>query len=154
MVTGRRAFDGADREAVLNAIRAEAVAAVPADIAAAAPGLDALIGKCLRKDPAGRWQDTAAMADALRALAGTSRGPTTWLALSRKRAAAVAALRALAAIVGGTLMWRAGLASVAGRASPPPASVPSRQLTVTGAVSLPRSTSMGDLWRIGTTTAC
>jgi dipeptidyl aminopeptidase/acylaminoacyl peptidase len=71
------------------------------------------------------------MADALRALAGTSRGPTRWLRLSRKRAAAVAALLALATIAVGTLMWRAG------RASPPPAPVPSRQLTFTGAATLP-----------------
>ena len=131
MVTGQRAFDGADRDAVLTAIRTVTPIVLSPDISAAAPGLDALIEKCLRKDPADRWQDTAAMADALRALAGTSRSATRWLRLSRKRAAAVAALLAVAAIVAGTLMWRAG------RASPPPAPAPSRQLTFTGAATLP-----------------
>ncbi len=137
MLTGQRAFDGTDRETVVNAIRTDVPVVVPADIVAAAPGLDALILKCLRRDPADRWQDTAAMADALRAVAGTSRGPTRWLRLSRTRAAAVAALLALAMIVTGTLMWRAGPSSVAGRASPAPAPVPSRQLTFTGAATVP-----------------
>jgi serine/threonine protein kinase len=72
MVTGRKAFDGPDAASLARAIREREPAPLPSDVTTAAPGLDALFRTCLQKDPASRWQDTRAMADGLRQVAGTS----------------------------------------------------------------------------------
>jgi serine/threonine protein kinase/Tol biopolymer transport system component len=68
MVTGRKAFDAADRAQVADSIREGHPAPLPADISRQLPGLDAVIQKCLSKSPADRWQDAGEMAVALRRL--------------------------------------------------------------------------------------
>jgi serine/threonine protein kinase len=82
MVTGQKAFDAPDKAGVAAAIRNEEPAALPPQVVSTAPGLDAVIRKCLRKNPDDRWQDAEALADALRQTlsATTSAGsrPSQW----------------------------------------------------------------------------
>ena len=96
MVTGRRAFDASDPAAMAMAVRTDDPEPLPVVVTSAAVGLDAFIGRCLRKDPAGRWPDARAMSEALRqvAAAHASHGPSR--VRRRRRAAAIAAAIAAA----------------------------------------------------------
>jgi eukaryotic-like serine/threonine-protein kinase len=65
--TGRRAFEGRSSVDVMSAILKEE----PAEVSAA-PGLDAIIRRCLEKDPGQRFQSAADLAFALRSLSNPS----------------------------------------------------------------------------------
>ena len=111
MVTGRRAFDGPDRGQVMAAIREGESPRLPAAIAKEQPGLEALIHKCLRKQPSDRWQDAREVAAALRRLgAGMPAGS------SRQRRVLVAGAAALVVAAIALGAWITG-----GRAVPAPA---------------------------------
>jgi Tol biopolymer transport system component/predicted Ser/Thr protein kinase len=74
MATGRRAFDGETKMATLAAIL-EREPTRPADLNAAVPiDLEKVIARCLRKDPARRWQSMADLKVALEELREDGRG--------------------------------------------------------------------------------
>jgi serine/threonine protein kinase len=68
MLTSRKAFDAADRIGIAAAIRTQDPPPLPADVIAAAPGIDGILRTCLRKKRADRWPDAGALAHALRRL--------------------------------------------------------------------------------------
>ncbi len=72
MATGRRAFDGKSAADVMSAI----LHAEPPEIAAAClpvpPALDAIVRRCLEKDPGRRFQSAADLAFALRSISNAS----------------------------------------------------------------------------------
>ncbi len=104
MATGRRAFDGSNPRAVTAAIRENDPDPLPAGVRAAAPGLDAVIARCLRKDPEDRWPDAAAMAEALRRTAAAMPASGTPRPGVRPAYAGAAAAAVLAALV----LWNPG----------------------------------------------
>jgi hypothetical protein len=57
MATGRKAFPGADRAAVVRAITQESPPPVSSLVLASPRALDRLIATCMAKDPADRWHD-------------------------------------------------------------------------------------------------
>jgi len=64
MIAGRRAFRGDSVAAVATAILYDAPVALP-DHAASVPGLDAVVERCLAKNPLDRWQTAAELRDRL-----------------------------------------------------------------------------------------
>lgn len=109
VTSGRRAFDLPTTVEVLNAVLKED----PPELGVHTPeGLRQIIGHCLEKDPARRFQSAADVAFALRALSGgsTTTGQSLqrsgegrrmpWLAASRWRALAAVLLVAAAAAAG------------------------------------------------------
>ena len=80
MLAGRRAFDGPDRAGLAEAIATREPPPLPGEITAAAPGLETLIARCLRKDPNERWPDARALSRELRTIAAaiTSAAPPGW----------------------------------------------------------------------------
>lgn len=65
MVTGRRAFEGDSSISTLSAVLRDEVKPIP-ELAPDVPGeLDDLITRCLRKNPAERWQSMTEVAQAL-----------------------------------------------------------------------------------------
>ena len=106
MVTGDKAFDGESPTALLEH---DLPRPFSSKLSETPPALDALIQKCLQKDPVARWQDTSAMADELRAIAAAVATGRTRRLLPRKQAAIVLSLLTLALLVGGTAAWRGGL---------------------------------------------
>ncbi|MGE5361454.1 MAG: protein kinase domain-containing protein [Bacteroidales bacterium] len=71
MLTGRRAFDGANSAAVVRAILDDPPPRVSERQPAAPPALDDLVRRCLLKDPDERWDSARLAADELRAIADT-----------------------------------------------------------------------------------
>jgi serine/threonine protein kinase len=69
MLTGRRAFDGTSRDEIAEAITRQQPPPLPASFESTAPGVRALIDKCLRKNPDERWPGAAAMAQDLQRIA-------------------------------------------------------------------------------------
>ena len=70
MITGQRAFDGQSRASIVAAVlHTEPPPASTAAAIAIPPRLDRVIGKCLTKDPDGRWQSARDLADELRWIA-------------------------------------------------------------------------------------
>jgi eukaryotic-like serine/threonine-protein kinase len=77
MATGKRAFEGGSAADVMSAVLREEPRGLSSDGApgaagAMAPALQAIVRRCLEKNPALRFQSAADMAFALRALAGTT----------------------------------------------------------------------------------
>jgi len=68
MATGQRAFAGAHAVSTLTAVLRDEARPMPEIAPDVPPELDALIQKCLRKDPADRWQTTREIYDELSAL--------------------------------------------------------------------------------------
>ena len=92
MLTGRKAFDGATREEIADAIRDRQPASLPTTVRPAAPGLPALIETCLHKDPAQRWQDASALARALQDVDAARRAGRWPWSLSGVTAASLAVI--------------------------------------------------------------
>jgi uncharacterized RDD family membrane protein YckC len=65
MFTGSRAFEGETTVATLAAILRDEVPPLRSRVPEAPPHLEHAIAKCLRKDPAGRWQSMGAVQAAL-----------------------------------------------------------------------------------------
>ncbi len=118
MLTGRKAFEGDDVTGVLaEVIKSDPDwTALPDDVPSAVSGV---LRRCLEKDPGERMRDIGdvrlglrgAFADPDRAPAGAPPGGVTgW----RRRAAALAGVAALAAVVAGVGVW-----TIAGRPTPP-----------------------------------
>jgi Tol biopolymer transport system component len=86
MLTGRRAFEGKSQASLIGAILRD----TPPPISAAQPlapaPLDAIVRKCLEKDPAERWQSIADVRFALEAFAGGTPSARVTPAAARSRA--------------------------------------------------------------------
>jgi len=114
MLTGRRAFQGDNQASIISAI----MSSHPPAIASLQPltplPLDRLVGKCLAKDPEGRWQNAADLADALRWNAEAADRPASGSGLRanagvrprRHFLALAAAVLVLAAVVSSAVVWR------------------------------------------------
>jgi eukaryotic-like serine/threonine-protein kinase len=98
MVTGRKAFDGDGRDAVMAAIRNPRPVPLSSALQTSAPGLQQLIDRCLRKNPDERWPDAQALVHALQHVRDTAAGQG-WTPL-RLAAAGVAA-----SLIIGFLTW-------------------------------------------------
>ncbi len=108
MITGQRAFDGQSRASIVAAVLHTDPPSVSTTMAIAIPArLDRVIGKCLTKDPDGRWQSARDLADELRWIAEEKDvTPTTrttapllgrgWVPAAAALAIAIAALAAWA----------------------------------------------------------
>ena len=94
MLTGRKAFDGTSRDEIVAAIRDSHPPPLPASFESTAPGVNALIDRCLRKNPDERWQDAAVMAKDLRRIAENA----------ARRAAPSGHRRRMVAAIGGILL--------------------------------------------------
>jgi len=90
MATARHAFEGRTAADVISAVLKEEPADIAASNSAVPPSLDAIVRRCLEKNPAQRFQSAADLAFALRAVTGTnsgtsivavkaSRRPSKWL---------------------------------------------------------------------------
>ena len=109
MVTGQRAFDGQSRASIVAAVLHTDPAPASTAVAIAIPArLDRVIGKCLTKDPDGRWQSARDLADELRWIAEErERTPTTRDAAPRlglRHVVVAASAIAIAALAGWA--WR------------------------------------------------
>src|SRR5262249_8698837 len=71
MANGRRAFEGASAADVMSAILNVEPPEIAASKASVSPGLDAIVRRCLEKDPARRFQSAADLAFALRSVVST-----------------------------------------------------------------------------------
>jgi serine/threonine-protein kinase len=69
MLAGRRAFEGNSQAGLIAAIEKDDVPSVARRRPAASPALDRLVGQCLKKDPADRWQSSQDLALRLREIA-------------------------------------------------------------------------------------
>ena len=139
MLTARRAFGGDSQASVISAI----MSSEPPPLSALQPltphALDRLVRRCLAKDPDGRWQDAADVAEELRGISedatateglrapapnrvAVPRPPRPWLVW-----AAAAAALVVATALGGWI-WRA--------VSPPP--------SIQSLAVLPLKNLMGD----------
>ncbi len=111
MASGKRAFDGKSAADVMSAI----LNAEPAEISAASlpvpPALDAIVRRCLEKDPGRRFQSAADLAFALRSLSnGTHSQPAVTAAATgkrRRRAGAAAGIAAGMALLAAGYLIRA-----------------------------------------------
>jgi Tol biopolymer transport system component len=72
LAAGRRAFDGKSAADIMSAILREEPPDVAAANAALPPVIDAIIRRCLEKDPGRRFQSTADLAFALRSISNSS----------------------------------------------------------------------------------
>ena len=111
MVTGQRAFDGQSRASIVAAVlHTDPPPPSTATEIAIPPRLDRVIGKCLTKDPDGRWQSARDLADELRWIADEQTvTPSTQDTTPRLGRRWVAAAALLIAIVAVAFAWR-GLA--------------------------------------------
>ena len=74
MVTGIKAFEGKSQVSLIAAILEREPAPVSACQVASPPALDAVVKRCLAKDPDERWQSAGDLAAALRFLRGSGSG--------------------------------------------------------------------------------
>jgi eukaryotic-like serine/threonine-protein kinase len=74
MVTGRRAFEGKSQAGLIGAILEREPPAISAQQPMSPPALDAIVRRCLAKDPADRWQSAGDLGAALSALRDPERG--------------------------------------------------------------------------------
>ena len=102
MLTGRRAFDGANSASVIAAILERDA---PSVAAVAPPALERLLQRCLAKDPDQRWQSAADISHALAIVGDAS--AATGHATTRRRTLALASLVGflVAAGIGIALWW-------------------------------------------------
>ena len=111
MLTGRRPFAADSAVGIMAKILNEDPPP-PSVLAAVPPGLDQVIARCLRKDPARRYQTTADLKVVLEDLlaeveSGVLPAAAPVAAQSRSRTAAVAgALAAVAVLAAGAAAWR------------------------------------------------
>ena len=110
MVTGRRAFDGETRAAVVAAILNKTPTPASRVVPGVPPAVDRLIEACLAKEPDERWQHAGDLTRALHwVTAGGAEEPVTQQATPRTTSrlwqAATAAL-ALAVVLLGGFLWR------------------------------------------------
>jgi Tol biopolymer transport system component/tRNA A-37 threonylcarbamoyl transferase component Bud32 len=107
MLTGRRAFDGETRSAVIVAVLDREPPLMTGSQSIASPGLARIVQKCLAKDPDRRWQSASDLVDALK-WTGDAPGPPALpsraLRLSRL-AIPLAIGMLLAAALGGAIWW-------------------------------------------------
>ncbi len=82
LVTGRPIFEAPSASALCAMIAMDPPIPLRARLPSAPPGLEAVILRCLHKDPAGRFQDVAQLAEAL-APFGTERGRASATRVSR-----------------------------------------------------------------------
>ena len=113
LVTGTRAFQGANTFALLHAILHDPVPAVSARRAEAPAAVDAIVRKALERDVASRYQTMDAMAADLRAAmsgaAVTASATTTATTESRRRRGAMwAAAAAIVALAAAGIAWNNG----------------------------------------------
>jgi eukaryotic-like serine/threonine-protein kinase len=80
LLTGRHPFEGCDALA-LTRMHLHAAPPLPSRFAPVQPALDAVVRKCMEKDPARRYQDVKAFIDGLRDAVGTQRRETVSRAL-------------------------------------------------------------------------
>lgn len=101
LLTGQPPFTGVNAQAVLSAHLTQAPKPVTAHRPAVVPALDALVMKCLEKQPADRWQSGAELLPALEALATPSGGtiPLTSREQSAPRRRPAFALSALVVVL-------------------------------------------------------
>jgi predicted ATPase len=88
--TGRRPFEGPSTLAVLHAIATEEPLPLTRCRPDLPPGLDAIVGRALAKDPADRWASGRDLADALRGLREGAGATTASITLPRGIAPAAA----------------------------------------------------------------
>ena len=121
MATGRRAFEGPDRGELIAAILAGGPPAMSDLSPGDGSGLDAVVTRCLAKDPDERWATMRDLAHALRELMPRPAGPPA-RAGRRRRVRMVGAV-AFAALVAGALLglglWNRRGPSLSPRASEP-----------------------------------
>ena len=107
MLTGRKAFDGTNRDDVLAAIRAGNLP-VPSNLRGRVPAaLDRILMRCLAPDPSNRYQSADELMLELRAAQRHLNSSRRWRAM-----AAAAAVLLLAA--GGVIAWALSTAGTAG----------------------------------------
>ena len=116
MLTGRRAFEGADPTARVQAILTRRVPPVSTLRPRTPPGLSDLIMRCLEKDPAQRWPDAGALRLELERVEAQARSLAERPALQR-RALTRGLWAAVALGVVFTVVWRV---SETLRPPPPP----------------------------------
>jgi serine/threonine protein kinase len=80
LLTGRHPFEGCDALA-LTRMHLHAAAPLPSRFAPVQPALDAVVRKCMEKDPMRRYQDVKAFIDGLRDAVGAQRRETVSRAL-------------------------------------------------------------------------
>jgi serine/threonine protein kinase/Tol biopolymer transport system component len=86
MLTGTKAFDGKSHASLIGAILRDTPAPVTAAQPLAPVALNAIVGKCLEKDPAERWQSIADVRFALTAFIGAAAPVVTASSTARSRA--------------------------------------------------------------------
>ena len=151
MVAGERPFQGERRATVLHAVLHEEPASLTGHRDEVSPGLEQVVRRCLKKDPAGRYGSAAALREDLRALhAGeepASEGKAPPVASGQKRGrrrwalSAVAALLLAVAAALGWALWPSGTPE--GESSPPTVAVLPFEVSGSGA----------ETWRDGMVTA-
>jgi Tol biopolymer transport system component len=105
MLTGGKAFDGTSRDEIAAAILDRHPPPLPASFESMAPGVRALIDRCLRKNPNERWQDAAVMARDLQRIAADA----------AHRAGPSGRRRRMVAAIGGILLAAIGAFWIVGR---------------------------------------
>jgi serine/threonine-protein kinase len=107
MLAGRRAFEGNSPAGLIAAIEKDDAPSIVARRPGAPVGIDFLVRRCLRKDPAERWQSAQDLGAALEWI--TAAGPVAGVrgaGESRRRMAVIAAaltVAVLAGLIGGRL---------------------------------------------------
>jgi Tol biopolymer transport system component len=115
MATGQKAFGGNSAADVMSSILKDEPVEISTDRIPVSPALDAIIRRCLEKDPARRFQSAADLAFALRSLSTLSTSQPAVAApmrrTPRKWGLAAAALAACAALFAAGYLVRAGTAT-------------------------------------------
>jgi Tol biopolymer transport system component/tRNA A-37 threonylcarbamoyl transferase component Bud32 len=138
LLTGRRAFDGADKASIIAAILKDEPPSMTSLAPVTPPALDRLVRKCLAKDPDDRWQSARDLRDEL-----------LWIASGGAETAAVAvAVNAPASRKRERLAWIGALAIVGLVAAfallrPHPAAAPERVMRFP--LPLPESTTRAQI---------
>ncbi len=108
MVTGKPAFSGSSAASLISAIMTAEPAPVSTRVRTAPPALDAVVKRCLAKDPEARWQCAADLASELRSIAASPARPEerTVRAWPLWRIALLVIAALAAGIAAGMLGWR------------------------------------------------
>jgi serine/threonine protein kinase len=115
MITGRKAFEGKTQASLIAGVLEREPRPLP-DTLSSSPVLEWILAKCLKKDPAARWQSARDLSDQLRwvlegsgmpvslapAAASAPRGPSGWIIAL----AVLAAVVVIAASVALATWWR------------------------------------------------